>query len=46
MYFEEFENANEAALREKRMKKWKRAWKLELIEKANPNWNDLAKEWY
>lgn len=46
MYFEEFENANEAALREKRMKKWKRAWKLELIEKSNPNWNDLAKEWY
>ena len=46
VYFEEFECANEAALREKRMKKWKRAWKLELIEKDNPNWNDLAKEWY
>jgi len=46
VYFEEFESANEAALREKRIKKWKRAWKLELIEKDNPNWNDLAKDWY
>ena len=46
VYFEEFENPYEAALREKRIKKWKRAWKLELIEKDNPNWNDLAKDWY
>jgi putative endonuclease len=46
VYFEEFENANEAALREKRIKKWKRAWKLELIEKNNPNWNDLAEGWF
>ncbi|MCB9361070.1 MAG: GIY-YIG nuclease family protein [Flavobacteriales bacterium] len=46
VYYEEFENANEAALREKRIKKWKRAWKLELIEKNNPNWNDLAEGWF
>ena len=26
---------------EKRIKKWRRAWKIELIEKANPEWNDL-----
>jgi putative endonuclease len=26
---------------EKQMKKWNRAWKLELIEKENPDWNDL-----
>ena len=45
VYFEEFESADGAALREKRIKKWKRTWKLELIEKDNPNWNDLAEGW-
>jgi putative endonuclease len=30
-----------AIKREKAMKEWKRAWKLELIEKDNPEWNDL-----
>jgi putative endonuclease len=28
-------------IREKQIKKWNRKWKLELIEKDNPNWNDL-----
>jgi putative endonuclease len=32
----------EAILREKRIKKWRRAWKLELIERQNPQWRDLA----
>ena len=27
------------------MKKWKREWKISLIEKENPNWNDLSKDW-
>ena len=27
------------------MKKWKREWKINLIEEENPRWNDLAKEW-
>lgn len=31
----------DAILREKRIKKWRRAWKLELIEKHNPDWQDL-----
>lgn len=31
----------DAILREKRIKKWRRAWKLELIERANPDWRDL-----
>lgn len=31
----------DAILREKRIKKWRRAWKLELIEKNNPDWQDL-----
>ena len=33
-----------AIIREKRIKKWNRAWKLELIERANPGWRDLAEE--
>ncbi len=39
--FEVFETEDEARLREKRMKKWNRAWKIELIEKSNPEWRDL-----
>ena len=31
----------EAIAREKALKKWSRAWKVELIESANPDWNDL-----
>jgi putative endonuclease len=34
----------EAIMREKRIKKWKRAWKLELIETTNPDWHDLAED--
>jgi putative endonuclease len=32
---------DDAILREKRLKKWNRAWKLRLIEKMNPDWDDL-----
>ena len=41
VWFEEFGDIHEAILREKRIKKWHRAWKLELIEKVNPEWEDL-----
>jgi putative endonuclease len=41
VYFETFEDIGFAIEREKRLKKWNRAWKLELIEKLNPNWHDL-----
>ncbi len=41
VYFEKFEIEKEARLREKRMKKWNRDWKIELIEKENPDWKDL-----
>ena len=34
----------DAILREKQMKKWKRAWKLELIEAHNPTWRDLYED--
>jgi len=33
-----------AILREKRLKKWRRAWKLELIARRNPQWRDLYDE--
>lgn len=41
VYFEQYVTAEEAIIREKRIKEWKRAWKLELIEKDNPDWRDL-----
>jgi putative endonuclease len=41
VYFEQFEQIEFAIRREKRLKKWKRAWKIALIEKLNPNWSDL-----
>lgn len=46
VYFEEFQQVQEAIQRENNMKKWKRAWKLRIIEEENPKWNDLAKDWY
>lgn len=44
VYFEQYEHVDDAILREKRLKHWNRKWKLELIEKENPNWNDLYDE--
>lgn len=44
VYYESTENVISAIEREKRIKKWKRKWKVELIEKANPQWKDLFKE--
>ena len=41
IYFEQFSTAEEAIRREKPMKKWNRQWKIQLIEKSNPNWDDL-----
>lgn len=46
VYFEEFELVDDAKTREKQMKKWKRQWKLKLIETDNPQWKDLSLEWY
>lgn len=42
VYFEEYENGLIAEKREKQFKKWKRNWKIELIEEMNPNWTDLS----
>ena len=41
VYVEFYETMADALLREKQIKKWRRAWKLELIEKTNPQWHDL-----
>jgi putative endonuclease len=41
VYFERYSDIYDAIAREKRIKKWKRAWKIELIEKTNPEWRDL-----
>lgn len=41
VYFETTDNIETAILREKQLKAWKRQWKLELIEKHNPDWKDL-----
>ena len=41
VYAEAFADVNEAIAREKAIKKWRRAWKLELIERGNPQWLDL-----
>lgn len=45
IYFQEFENGGEAEKREKQFKKWKRDWKIEMIEEMNPSWSDLAINW-
>jgi putative endonuclease len=41
VYFEVFDDVLEAIAREKRLKRWNRAWKIRLIEERNPNWDDL-----
>ena len=45
VYFETTDDINSAILREKQLKKWDRKWKLELIERRNPNWIDLSNTW-
>ena len=44
VYFEVFNTVEEAIHREKRLKKWNRQWKIDLIEKDNPNLNDLYQQ--
>lgn len=41
VYYEMTEDVTSAIEREKQLKKWKRNWKIELIEKKNPEWKDL-----
>jgi putative endonuclease len=44
VYFEPCEDFDSALQREKRIKEWKRKWKVELIETGNPDWEDLYEE--
>jgi len=43
VWYEQHERIESAIVREKQIKEWKRQWKLDLIEKFNPYWNDLYK---
>ena len=42
VWFDSTNDENEAVKKERQLKKWKRAWKLNLIEEDNPNWKDLS----
>ena len=44
VWYEQHESAESAITREKQIKKWNREWKIRLIEKSNPYWNDLYSE--
>ncbi|MEE8109730.1 MAG: GIY-YIG nuclease family protein [bacterium] len=44
VYHETYRDIREALLRERRIKKWNRKWKIQLIEGQNPEWNDLYDE--
>lgn len=43
MYFEKFQYINDAIAREKQLKNWHRQWKIDLIERDNPEWENLWK---
>ncbi|TAH33421.1 GIY-YIG nuclease family protein [Candidatus Saccharibacteria bacterium] len=45
VYFEATNSVEAAIKREKQLKKWERAWKVRLIEKANLYWKDLSEDW-
>ena len=45
IYFEEWENGLYATKRERQLKKWKRDWKVNLIEAMNPTWMDVSVNW-
>ena len=45
VYYETYSSIRDAIVREKRLKKWNRTWKVELIEKENPDWEDLSRQW-
>jgi len=44
VYYEEYQYIQDAIKREKQIKRWRRQWKIELIEKDNPTWRDLFKD--
>ena len=44
VYYEVYGEIADALSREKRMKEWRREWKIKLIEKDNPSWKDLSED--
>jgi putative endonuclease len=46
VWYEVFTDVNLAIARENHLKTWQRAWKNNLIEKHNPDWHDLAADWF
>mgnify|MGYP001053481917 CR=1 FL=1 len=44
VWLEIYDDPSSAIAREKQLKKWQRAWKIELIEEENPDWRDLYEE--
>lgn len=45
VYYEEYRDIRYAISREKQLKNWERKWKNQLVERHNPEWLDLAKNW-
>jgi len=45
VWHQAFDTREGAFRRERQMKKWNRAWKIELIERSNPGWHDLYADW-
>jgi len=46
VYYEEFEYVLDAIAREKRLKKYSRQWKEDLVNEKNPEWRDRSEEWF
>ena len=46
VWYEKFTDVNIDILKEKQLKTWQRSWKNNLIAKHNPDWYDLASEWF
>ena len=44
VFFEDCVDSEAATSRERQLKEWRRSWKLQLIEKHNPHWNDLTED--
>ncbi|MEE4350525.1 MAG: GIY-YIG nuclease family protein [Pacificimonas sp.] len=45
VHYETFATIDDAIVREKPLKRWRRSWKINLIEADNPDWRDLAADW-
>ena len=46
VYATSFDDVDEAITHEKKLKKWRRSWKDDLIEKTNPGWHDISHEFW